>query len=1078
MTKTGNDLFIVDNSDHDWKVLNYLKEWADISSCFDIATGYFEIGALLALDGQWQKLSNIRILMGDEVSRRTHRALLDGIARVKLLLEDSLEREKQKNDFLTGVPAVVQALASGQITCRVYTRKKFHAKAYITHSKLTVVGSSALVGSSNFTYPGLTGNVELNVQLRREVEDLQRWFDAHWDEAEDVSADLLQVMERHTRHYLPFEVYAKSLQAYFHNHEETAGDWERKHSRMYPLLDQYQRDGYAALLKIGAKYGGAFLCDGVGLGKTFIGLMLIERLVKFEGKNVILLVPKSGREPVWESSLRSYLPELFGGFSNLLVLNHTDLQRGGDWVEKLQRLQEQADALVVDEAHHFRNPGSKTDTSRYWQMQRLARGKTVYMLTATPINNRLIDLQHLMEHFTQRNPAHFKDSLGIHSLPGHFRKLEKDLQKRLSSDILQGELAGLEAADLLSHDPLLRELVVQRSRAYVKQSQIAAGTRQALFPKRAPPKVADYSVKKTYGKLLAMLEKAFNKKQPLFTLPMYNPLAYPRNKDEVLANEFEVSRQKQVVGLIRTLFLKRFESSARAFESSCQLLMQKVLAFVQANSSSRQEQAQLERWRIHQEELLDEVQKRQQLLFDGDWESTQDEAEQDEDLIPEEMLAAVEVLDRKLYDVPQMLSESLQDLNQLAEFLNELRQFKPSHDDKLRALLDLLKTDPVLKKHKLMIFSEFSATARYLAAELRKAGITDIVQVDSASKTSRSQTIRQFAPYYNGSSSKALQDAGLAETRILIATDILSEGLNLQDATRLINYDLHWNPVRLMQRIGRVDRRLNPDIEQKLQHDHPPTKALRGSVEYWNFLPPGELDDLLRLYKKVTSKTLLISKTLGIEGKKLLHPDDDFAALRDFDHQFEGEPSALETMHLEYQRLLAAHPDLPLRLQTLPGRVFSGKAQPLQPGTQAVFFCYALPGKVSAKDPAQPDANAETTPPTTAPTTPDALPGSHPHAHPPTHPDAASEAEGWSLAAGRTAWLLLDLHSGKVLEDPAAIDTRIRCQPDTPRHCQIGQSTLSEARNSVEKHLKNGPLRQKQAPMGVLPALLAWMELS
>ena len=90
MTKTGNDLFIVDNSDHDWKVLNYLKEWADISSCFDIATGYFEIGALLALDGQWQKLSNIRILMGDEVSRRTHRALLDGIARVKLLLEDSL----------------------------------------------------------------------------------------------------------------------------------------------------------------------------------------------------------------------------------------------------------------------------------------------------------------------------------------------------------------------------------------------------------------------------------------------------------------------------------------------------------------------------------------------------------------------------------------------------------------------------------------------------------------------------------------------------------------------------------------------------------------------------------------------------------------------------------------------------------------------------------------------------------------------------------------------------------------------------------------------------------------------------
>ena len=290
-----------------------------------------------------------------------------------------------------------------------------------------------------------------------------------------------------------------------------------------------------------------------------------------------------------------------------------------------------------------------------------------------------------------------------------------------------------------------------------------------------------------------------------------------------------------------------------------------------------------------------------------------------------------------------MLSESLQDLDQLAEFLNELRQFKPAHDDKLRALIDLLKTDPVLKKHKVMIFSEFMATARYLAAELEKAGIKGIDQIDSATKRSRGDVIRQFAPYYNGMTSKDLADKGHSETRVLIATDVLSEGLNLQDATRLINYDLHWNPVRLMQRIGRVDRRMNPEIEKKLVKDHPEVKAIRGTVEYWNFLPPGELDELLNLYKKVSNKTLLISKTLGIEGKKLLKPDDDFAALRDFDHSYEGEPTSLETMHLEYQRLLAVHPDLPARLEALPGRVFSGKAH-LQPGTQAVFFCYALPG--------------------------------------------------------------------------------------------------------------------------------------
>lgn len=1034
-TKTGNDLFIVDNSDEDWKVLSYLAEWSEISHKFDIATGYFEIGAFLALHGKWQKLDQIRILMGDEVTKRTHRALAEGLARVSQLLDDSIEREKQKNDFLTGVDEIVQAIASGKIMCRVYAKKKFHAKAYITHSKLAVVGSSALVGSSNFTYPGLTGNIELNVQLRREVEELQQWFDAHWDEAEDASAEVLKVMERQTRNYLPFEVYAKSLQAYFNNYEETAGDWERHQSRMYPILDQYQRDGYGALLKIGGKYGGAFLCDGVGLGKTFVGLMLIERLVKFERKKVLLVVPKSGREPVWESSLRRYLPELFGQYSTLKIINHTDLQRGGSWVQELQDHKDNADVIVIDEAHHFRNPSTKKDTSRYWQMQALAKDKLVFMLTATPINNRLIDLQHLIEHFTQREAGHFKDTLGIHSLPGHFRKLEKELSKRMGSELLQGELAGVETDDILSQDSLFRELVVQRSRAYVRQSQITTEGKEALFPKREAPKVADYSVKKTYGKLLTMVEKAFNKKQPLFTLPMYYPLAYSKGP---VADGFEDNRQKQVVGLIRILFLKRFESSASAFESSCQQLLRKVMAFVQVNSTTKHELATFERWRIHQEELLGDVQKRQHQLFDS---GIEDEAEQDEDVIPEEMLAAVELLDRDQFDVPQMLSESLQDLNQLAEFLNELRQFKPSHDDKLRALIQLLKTDPVLKKHKVMIFSEFSATARYLAKELEKAGIKGIDQIDSATKRSRGDVIRQFAPYYNNMSSQALADKGHTETRVLIATDVLSEGLNLQDATRLINYDLHWNPVRLMQRIGRVDRRMNPDIEKVLVKDHPEVKAIRGTVEYWNFLPPGELDELLNLFKKVSNKTLLISKTLGIEGKKLLRPEDDFAALRDFDHQFEGEPTALETMHLEYQRLLAAHPDLPERLQALPGRVFSGKVH-LQPGTQAVFFCFALPGKDN------------------------------------TVTDPVLESDAWTHAAGRTEWLLLDLQTGKVQGEAAAIDAVIHCEPETPRHCHIAQPTLSEARAKVEKHLKNGYLRQVQAPLGVVPQLIAWMELN
>ena len=116
---------------------------------------------------------------------------------------------------------------------------------------------------------------------------------------------------------------------------------------------------------------------------------------------------------------------------------------------------------------------------------------------------------------------------------------------------------------------------------------------------------------------------------------------------------------------------------------------------------------------------------------------------------------------------------------------------------------------------------------------------------------------------------------------MLLSTDVLSEGLNLQDASRMINYDIHWNPVRLMQRIGRVDRRMNRATEEAMVRDHPEVAASRGKVSFWNFLPPDELNSLLTLYTKVTQKTLLISKTLGIEGKKLLTPEDDYDALKD-----------------------------------------------------------------------------------------------------------------------------------------------------------------------------------------------------
>jgi superfamily II DNA or RNA helicase len=1052
----GKDLFIVDNSVSGWTGLRYLEEWAEIAKAMDIATGYFEIGSLLALDGKWQKLDKIRILMGAETTLRTHQAILKAVTSLASeRLDESIEFTKDSNPFLHGVPAILEAMRSGQIECKVYDRQKFHAKAYITHARLEVVGSQALVGSSNFTQPGLTKNIELNIQVQssREVAQLQEWFEVHWGEAHEVTDAVMQIIERHTRLYSPFEIYAKALQQFFRGHELTAGEWENCESKVYPKLDQYQREGYQALMKIGQKYGGAFLCDGVGLGKTFIGLMAIERLVMHERKRVALFVPKSARTAVWEPHLRKYLPHVWGGkasdFSNLVVFSHTDLLRGGDYPDRFKRVMEMADAIVIDEAHNFRNPGTRAETaeerqSRYWQLYDICADKQVFMLTATPVNNRLLDLQHMIELFSQRDPGYFKGApLGIHSLPGYFRKLEKELEQSLGlaerADA-EGdtEVDQVEFERVLGGKELFREIVVQRSRSYVQESQKKYGGSQTIFPKRQDPQVVDYSVGKTYGPLLDLFEKAFNKKNPLFTLPMYFPLAYYVGPDEGI-DPLKEGRQKQVVRLIRLQFLKRFESSPKAFEMSCGMLLKKLLAFVTKNSLTENERSHLERWKLKHGDLLGYVRHEEQQLELGA--ELDEEEDLEDDIISPEFLEAYEELPRDEYNVSDMLTESLMDLEQIAEFLEQLQKLKPKQDDKLQQMLKLLKTDTVLKRHKVIIFSEYVTTARYLRQQLQESGITGLDQVDSLTKKPRDKTIWQFAPYYNESSSAEIEELGEKETRVLISTDVLSEGLNLQDATRLINYDLHWNPVRLMQRIGRVDRRLNPDVEARILADHPEEVGIRQTVAFWNFLPPDELNRLLSLYTVVTQKTLRISRTFGIEGKKLLTPQDDYEALQDFIQAYEGTTTPTEEMRLEFQQLLIDDPMLADRLDALPGRVFSGKQHP-QPGTEAVFFCYALPA---------PAAEGERT------------------------------SEGlpvWSEALGSTAWYLYLTESGTTVEEPSQIIDIIRCQPSTPRLRKVADETLAEIKLKVEKHIRNTYLKRVDAPVGVRPILKCWMELN
>ncbi len=307
----GSDLFVVDNSDDEWTVLKYLSGWCRLSRSIDVATAYFEIGSLLALNNEWQSVDTIRVLMGDEVSRRTKTAFQEAMREKSQRLDQSLESEKIKDDFLNGVPAIAEAIRSGKIQFRVYRKTKFHAKAYITRGREEVIGSFALVGSSNFTRPGLSSNVELNVQIAGSpVGILQDWYEEHWADAEDITPEILRIIERHIEEFSPFDIYARSLTELFRHNSPPVDIWDEHNSKIYPLLDRYQRDGYRMMMERAEKYGGAFLCDGVGLGKTFVGLMLLDRLISHDRKNVLLLVPKSARESVWMSNIRKYLPDL------------------------------------------------------------------------------------------------------------------------------------------------------------------------------------------------------------------------------------------------------------------------------------------------------------------------------------------------------------------------------------------------------------------------------------------------------------------------------------------------------------------------------------------------------------------------------------------------------------------------------------------------------------------------------------------------------------------------------------------------------------------------------------------------
>ena len=1050
----GKAPFIIDNRDSDIseKVQGYLHDYCELSNQFDIATGYFEVGALKRLDGEWQKLDKIRILMGSEVSNTTKKALVQGM-REKLSDSFEHEREKYGNEFLEGIDAIVDGVRTGKIECRVYAEEKFHAKMYITYARNPRLPPIALVGSSNFTVPGISQNIELNVKIEDSgrVQQLQEWFEYFWnhENTQPVSEEVLEVMEHESYDYEPFLLYGKSLEEYFRD-KGTVGPkvWHESGSVMWPLLDKYQRDGYESMLRIAGEWNGAFLCDGVGLGKTYVGLMLIERLAEYEGKNVLLLTPKSAHSAVWEPELEARLADLGGWVSNFKHMTHSSLTTKKH-LSKWDKAKNKFDAVIIDEAHHFRNH----DSQKYEKLLEFineGRKKDVFFLTATPINNSVHDLKNMIHLFTGKDDNHFaRPPMAINSTNYHFRKLKSALNVVIQSEAdghgsvdLSAEITKKDAAEVLQHDRLVRGIVVQRSRGFVRQSQEIHGGREIEFPTPQKPKAWNYNLKDVYGDLIEEFEVAFSKENPLFNLSLYYPYEYYRHEIDDL-EDFNMidGRLKQIGNLIRIGMLKSFESSVHAFETRCNRLLLKLVAWLSHDTHLIDDQAvvRLEAWKSEHEELVRYAMELE--TFEGENDEEQDDAyadlpKVDKNLWPDED-----------FEVQKIIDDTYEDLDQLIVFIDKLRPIKPVDDAKLQKLIELIQTDAASKTGKVIIFSEFMTTARYLFTELKKVmPHSRIEEIDSNTSKDRTMVVKRFSPYYNKTTPEELEELGQEEIDILVSTDVLSEGLNLQDSTRLINYDIHWNPVRLMQRIGRIDRRMSPEVEALIKEKHPERKDERGKIAYWNFLPPDSLDNLINLYNKVTGKIILISKLLGIQHGHGLDETQEMDMLRDLNEEMYTPNTTDETLKLTLDRLIIDHPDEVKRWRRMPFATLSGKSNSDRRG---VFFCYRIPGP----------------PPLTEKET------------------QSGEIFKWVTedGIGDSRWYFYDLGSEEILDGFGAMGEMhhiIECEPTTEREMRIENSVLKDCKKKVQKHIKNTVLKALDAPMGTKPRLVCWLAVN
>lgn len=791
-----------------------------------------------------------------------------------------------------------------------------------------------LLGSLAFSTDGLgltPGNPLSLIQASETPEEavlLSQWFDAQWSglpSDANVKVELIALLQSLAAPRAPFLVYTLILHHIFHDRGDTL-DEDRivnaatgiRNTVVWKKLYRFQRDGVVGAIDKLNRFGGCIIADSVGLGKTFEALAIIK-YHELRNDRVLVLVPKRLRDnwTLYKANDRRNILAL--DRFNYDVLNHTDLSRDGGQsgdIDLAHVSWGNYDLVVIDESHNFRNKQTpqKGGETRYDRLMRkiIKEGvrTRVLMLSATPVNNRLADLRNQIAFATEGDDTALLDH-GIGSIDSTTRLAQKQFNRWLDLD--DAERTPTRLIEMLGFDyfTLLDLLTIARSRKHIEKYYGTAET--GRFPDRLKPINIKADVDRA-GEFRSIRE--INQEIRRLNLASYAPLRYVLpHKQEAYDKKYsteirggegffrQADREESLIHLLRVNVLKRMESAVSSFA----LTVQRQLRDVEAT---------LARIESHAEEL-EEIEIEDVDIDDSAFESL---------LVGRKVKVLL-----KDVDLVRWKQDLIEDRNRLATLHTAAAQVGAARDAKLAALREMIEykcANPInAGNRKVIVFTAFADTARYLYDQLAPwAKSTLFIDTALVTGTGRNQTtlpglrkdlasiLTTFAPR---AKERPEELAGEGELDLLIATDCISEGQNLQDCDWLINYDIHWNPVRIIQRFGRIDR----------------LGSQNTRIQLVNFWPNMELDEYINLEQRVSGKMVLldISATgeenlieqesgnpmndLEYRRKQLLKLQDAVIDLEDLSTGVSIADLTLTDLRIDLAQYLKAHPGV---LENLP----------------------------------------------------------------------------------------------------------------------------------------------------------------